>query len=74
VSGYWASVENAFWYILSAVIAIGLWVARNILTNGKRLDLLEQQAKHHSALRKADHEAISEVRRDVGEIKNHLMK
>ncbi len=66
-------VESFVWWILGVLaLAVG-WVGRNILTNGKRLDLLEQNGKHQSVLRQQDHEAIKEVRDDLRDIKSHLM-
>lgn len=66
--------QAAILWTLGIFLAAGLWVFRNVLTNGKRIDLLEQEAKHQAEMRQSNQDEIKAVRTTVDEIKTHLMK
>lgn len=66
--------ETSLLWIIGGLSTIALWVTRNILTNGKRIALLEQQNEFHYKLRKADHETIKDLHVGINDIRNHLLK
>lgn len=50
------------------------WVGRVVLTNNKRIDLLEQESRHARELRETQDEAIQEIRRDQKKLVELLLK
>ena len=65
--------QSFFLWLLGGVAFGAWWVVRNILTNGKRLDMLEMQHQHNSKQREELADALKETRSGVNEIKNHLI-
>lgn len=70
----WDTFQSLYLWIGGLFVTAVLWFLRNILTNGKRIDLLEQDRKHARAQRDQDRQDMIEVRRDVAEIKTILMQ
>ncbi len=65
-----------FWIVtgLAGVICSAVWwVGRVVLTNNKRLDLLEQENKHARELRERQDGAIQEIRKDQKKLVEHLL-
>lgn len=61
----------------TVVVGIGTaiaWVVRNVVTNGKRLDLLETEMRHRELLRVEDREALKEVRDGVKRLEGRIIK
>lgn len=60
--------------ILGGLGAACLWIVRNVLTNGRKLEIMEREMKHREQQRKEDREALSEVRESVKRIENWMME
>lgn len=73
----WESVEKVGVNLSTAlVLACGTavtWVVRHVITNGKRLDLLEREMQHRERLRVEDREALKEVRDGVKRLEGRII-
>lgn len=49
------------------------WVVRNILTNGRRLELLEREMKHREQLRELDRKALQDVHDGVKRLEGRII-
>lgn len=74
----WENIEKVGTNVTTAaVLAIGTaitWFVRHIITNGKRLDLLETEMRHRERLRVEDREALKEVRDGVKRLEGRIIK
>lgn len=63
-----------FWGALAGVIAgAGAWLVRRVITNQRQIELLKSEMRHRDSLRDADRADMSDVKRDVREIRNALL-
>lgn len=74
----WESIEKVGVNLTTTIIlgfatAVG-WVVRHVVTNGKRLDLLETEMRHRERLRVEDREALKEVRDGVKRLEGRIIK
>lgn len=71
-------IEQVYSSALTAVgaglISVVIWLVRVILTNQKKLELLEQDIAHRDALRREDSKRIEELHKDVREIREELRR
>lgn len=63
---------------VSTAIVLGFgtaiaWVVRNILTNGRRLELLEREMKHREQLRELDRKALQDVHDGVRRLEGRII-
>lgn len=60
--------------ILGAVGAACLWIVRNVLTNAKKVEILEREMRHREQQRNEDREALSDVRESVKRIEGWMLE
>jgi len=58
-------LQDAFWAVVSVLTFVGAWLVRNVLTNGKRLTILETESKMRTEL-------MREVRDDVKDLQKRV--
>jgi len=58
-------LNDAFWFVIAAIAGFGAWLVRNVLTNGKRLTILETESKMRTEL-------MREVRDDVKDLQKRV--
>lgn len=54
--------------LVAAVTSIGggvLWLVRRVLTNQKQIEMLQAEIRHRDEMRKADRDAVKEIKDDV---------
>lgn len=56
---------NILWGVTLSILAASWWVIRNVLTNNKKIELLEQKTEMM-------HELLKEVRNDQKEMRRDL--
>lgn len=59
--------------IVTGAAAGVAWIIRHVVTNGKRLELLEREMKHREQLRHEDREALREVRDSVKRLEGRII-
>lgn len=71
-------IEHLYTSIFAAlgagIVSTVFWLVRVILTNQKKLELLEKEISHRDALRQADSHRIEELHKDVRELREDLRK
>lgn len=60
--------------VFTAIGGCCVWVIRNVLTNAKRLEILEREMRHREQQRTEDRQALSDVRESVKRIEGWIME
>lgn len=49
-----------------------MWLVRRVLTNQRQIELLQSEIRHRDEMRKADREAVKEIKDDVKAMRSEI--
>lgn len=69
-----AAFETAIATFVAAVVSGLIWAVRRIFTNQKQIEMLGLEIERRDHLRTADSSRITELHKDVRELRNAVMR
>lgn len=64
--------DFALWLVIALVSGIG-WVVRRVLTDSKKIELLQAEMAHRESLRERDRQDVQELKKKIDAVHDHLL-
>ena len=61
-------LQDGITWLFGSIVACGLWIFRNVLTNNKKIELLENDIKHANAMRDKHDRWMEQIQEKVNKI------
>lgn len=65
--------DNLAVFALTSIVGGIAWLIRRVFTNQKQIEMLSAEIRNRDELRGRDSERISELHKDVRELRSHVM-